>query len=100
MFRRPQSGLLRLFDNSTLDKGMTTWDSNPESLSPSVTVERFPSVQLARYVVAVGGNIGDGKTGNIRPLARVANVVVTVDPSASHDDRVRVSRAVRSLRQE
>jgi hypothetical protein len=98
--RRPQSSLLRLFDNSTLAKGMTTWDSDPASLSPSVTVERFPSVQLARYVVAVGGNIGDGKTGNIRPLARIANVVVTVDPNASHDDRVRVLRAVRSLRQD
>jgi hypothetical protein len=65
-----------------------------------VTVERFPSVRLARYVVAAGGNISDGKTGHIQqPFARIANVVVTVDSNASRVDHVRVLQAVHKLRE-
>jgi hypothetical protein len=93
--------LLGSFENSGLAKrfGMTTWDIDPASTSPSVTVERFSSARLARYVVAVGGNIPDDKTGHIRPFARIANVVVTIDPNASHEERLRVLRAIQKLRQ-
>jgi hypothetical protein len=75
---------LKLFDKAALTRGMTSWDSDPASTSSSVTVGRFSSLRLARYVVAVNGNISDGKTGNIQPFARIANVVVTVDANRPH----------------
>jgi len=99
--RRPRNGLLNLFGKSGVlgsDVREQLWDVNASSLSPSVDVELFPSVRLARYVVKVGGNIETDSGVQIAPVARVGNIVVTVYPSASQDERSRVARAVASLR--
>ena len=97
------AGLAALFEKSKLATagGLKTqyWDAHPSSTSHwSVTVEVFPSVRLAQHVVAIGGNIEDESGRPITPFPRVANVVVTVAPSASQSERSRVLRALAALR--
>jgi hypothetical protein len=94
------SGLIALFDGQTFGTKVTqqSWDSQPRSMSPSVVVELFPSVPEARQVMAIGWNIETNKGVPIHPLARVANVIVTLYPDASPEDRSRASMALVSLR--
>jgi hypothetical protein len=76
----------------------THWDSRPRSLSPSIVVEIFPSVQTAKYVVTIGGNEETIDGVQIRPVARVENVVVTLYADATKAERAQVQRAVATLR--
>jgi hypothetical protein len=95
------SALIQLFNGHLpgTDVKEQSWGSESNSMSPSVEVELFSSIAQARQVMTIGGNIETAKGMQIPPLARVANVVVTLEPDASREERSRALRAVASLRQ-
>jgi hypothetical protein len=70
------------------------------SLKPQeMAVEVFPTVRLARYAQAIGGNEEDTEGNQIKPLARVRNVLITLYPPTARDVRQRALKAVSQLRQ-
>lgn len=93
-------GLLSLFGKH--GGGVTTLyfksPPAPTLAQPRIAAEIFDKLAVAKYVVEVGGNLETVNGVQIKPIARVRNVVVTVYPNASRIDRTRAARAVALLR--
>jgi hypothetical protein len=94
------TGLFSLFGKH--EYGVTTlyWASPPEPAlqQPPVVAEIFDKLATAKKVIDVGGNLEKASGVQIKPLARVGNVVVTLYPNASRIDGIRAARAVALLR--
>lgn len=94
------AGLFSLFGKHQY--GVTTlyFGSPPEPAlqQPPVVAEIFDKLAIAKYVIKIGGNLESGSGVQIKPLARVSNVVVTLYPNASRIDRARAVRAIVLLR--
>ncbi|HZR01914.1 MAG TPA: hypothetical protein VFA81_01925 [Burkholderiales bacterium] len=65
-----------------------------------IDVQVFPTVQRAQYSAAMGAYIEDSNGNPIAPLARVANVTVTLTAKVSQARRQRVLTAVSRLRKQ
>ncbi len=107
-FKSPQvirafaAGGIRLVDQGpvlgTKIEGLS--DEPFASVRPAeMAIEVFPTVRLASYAQAIGGNEEDDHGNQIKPLARVRNVLITLYPPTRPAVRQRVLKAVSRLQQ-